>query len=104
MLFISLVAAASVLAVFLLLRSSSQKRSKAAAGDILSKEDVAYTARCKKILRDTVDNAPEGAINTYEGQASMISSVRACCCCCNQLLLFVTVSLLRFVWYTYQFI
>ena len=76
MLLISLIAAAAVLATFLLLRSSSQKRSKVAAGDILSKEDVVYTARCKKILQDTVNNAPEGAIDTYKGQASMISSVR----------------------------
>jgi acyl-CoA oxidase len=72
------VAAVAAVAVFLMVRrKDSGKRSKLAGSDILLPADVAYTARCKKMLLDAVNSAAPGAIDTYEGQAAVISRLLA---------------------------
>ena len=69
-------AVVAVVAVFLVVRrKDSGKRSKLASSDILTPADVAYTARCKKMLLDAVGSSAPGAIDTYEGQAAIISQL-----------------------------
>jgi len=68
----AIVGIATVVALF---RLKGKRRSKVQAKDILSPADVVYTKSCKKKLLGAIEEAQEGAISTYEGQASIISKL-----------------------------
>ncbi len=65
-------AAVTTALLVVLNRHRLHKPSKVAGSDILSAADVSYTQRCEKLLRAAHS---AGSIDTYEGQAAIISNL-----------------------------